>query len=947
MGNVFRILKRDVLRLVKAPAALIVVGALMVLPSLYSWYNVLAFWNPYEATGNLTVCIVNEDSGAENDLTGPLNVGNLLEEELHANEQLHFISEARDQAMADLEAGRVCAVYVVPENFTECLISPLSGQVKTPQILYFANEKLGPVSPKITDTAASTLDQTINSLFVAKVSEKAAEAVDEAAHTAEGDIADARSQAMVRIATVSSAVEEARAGLADVRGTVSDASGKAESAKVAMGDALTLTSDARVLLEDVSSEVGAVQRALSDTASGTVGSLSDILADVSQVTAKVSTAADGFVIKAGTAQSRVDLAAGKVQPVVDAMTSIAADLSEIASHLPEGHESKMALSGSAQGLADRAAKLQDLVDGAQDLSDRIAGASLVASDAASSLEESARQAADTLQGYTDELYGDAAPEINSSLAQVSMACERLASSTSNLDTTIAQAQAGLDQLEDLLGDCGEAIARTGDLIGGLQDDLATISDDVGFLAQSGALASIVNGADLNPESISAFMRSPTQLETERLYHPNAYGAAMAPLFMNLTFWIGAFMLVIIMRLEVDDEGVAKVTLGQRYLSRFLLFSGIAVVQALVCCAGILALGVQAAEVPALFLAAAVCSLAYMSIIYALSANFQHIGKALCIILVFAQIPGGSGLYPLELTDGFFQAIYPFLPFSYGIGALREAIFGFYGNYYVRDLVVLAIMFFGMLVVGMALVPLMSNVTRMAARQIREGDLYNAEEAVMPARPYRLSQVVRALSDREDYREGLERRYIRFTRLYPIFIRVSIVAGVGVPVALVLLLALDAGVKAVLLTVLLAWLVSLVVFLLVVESLRYSFERQLSIEGMSNEKLINVFFDRNRMISALASSTRSRSDAPDADADAPDTDAPDAGDSSEAASGEGGEGGADGEGGEGGAGGNPSSDAPEAATDDSAAPDLDVPAPATPGACAPAPTAPDAKEPNDA
>ena len=51
------------------------------------------------------------------------------------------------------------------------------------------------------------------------------------------------------------------------------------------------------------------------------------------------------------------------------------------------------------------------------------------------------------------------------------------------------------------------------------------------------------------------MGSPTKLSTTKLYHPNAYGTAMAPLFMNLTFWIGAFMLVIIFLLEVDSEGI--------------------------------------------------------------------------------------------------------------------------------------------------------------------------------------------------------------------------------------------------------------------------------------------------------------------------------------------------------------------------------------------------------
>ena len=59
MKNVLRVLKRDFLRILKAPASIVVVLALIVLPSLYTWFNVVVFWNPYGNTGNLRVCVVN------------------------------------------------------------------------------------------------------------------------------------------------------------------------------------------------------------------------------------------------------------------------------------------------------------------------------------------------------------------------------------------------------------------------------------------------------------------------------------------------------------------------------------------------------------------------------------------------------------------------------------------------------------------------------------------------------------------------------------------------------------------------------------------------------------------------------------------------------------------------------------------------------------------------
>ncbi len=322
---------------------------------------------------------------------------------------------------------------------------------------------------------------------------------------------------------------------------------------------------------------------------------------------------------------------------------------------------------------------------------------------------------------------------------------------------------------------------------------------------------------------------------------------MAPLFMNLTFWIGAFMLLVIMKQEVDGEGIRNLTVTQRYLGRFALLAALAVLQAVVCCAGVLLIGVQAANAPALFFAAAVASLAYLSIIYALSVTLQHIGKGLCIVLVFAQIPGATGLYPIEMTAGFFQAVYPYLPFTYGIAAMREAICGLYGTQYLDALGTLAVFFAVFMALGILVRPLMANVNRMVAGQVRQSGLFNGEDVEIPARPYRFSQLFRALTGKDEYREELLRRSReRFARWYPRLIRGSVALGLAVPVALAALFALTPTEKVWLLTAWLVWLVAVFAFLVVVESLRASFERQLRLDAMSDEGLLELGAARNEM-----------------------------------------------------------------------------------------------------
>ena len=866
MGNVLHVLKRDIKRLIKAPAALVVVVALMVLPSLYTWYNVVAFWDPYGHTGNLRVCVVNQDVGADFPVASDggesgetqerLNVGDRITEALAENDQLDWVEEDLDPAMEDLNRGALYAVYVIPEDFTECLISPLSGEVKRPTLRYYANEKLGPVSPKITDAAATTLDHTVNSMFASTVSDVAVTALGKAYDEVKARVDEGEFKVVARMDEARASVVEAREALASVQGAIANARAKGGDAYAVLDDANAAIADASTMASDLSTEVNAVQTGLSDASSKAIAALSNVPSKMLQTTLKVSAVANGFAKASGKASAGLSLAAAELQPVAQAMQQLSETLQGVADAVPGDGKLHEKLAQQAQDLAERGAQLQADLEKAQAVSERIDEVAQTALDTTDALGNTSEQLSGSLERYSGLLYDDTAPAMSDALGQVGATSDRLSAAIAGLGTSVEQARQGVDQVDALLLDCSNDIARTDGLVADLQQKLENATADVQVLSQSNTVTELLGSLNLDPASISEFIGAPTKLETNQLYHPNAYGAAMAPLFMNLTFWIGAFMLVIIMRLEVDSEGIEKLTLGQRYLARLLLFMGIAVVQAVVCCAGVLYLGVQVVNIPALFGAAAVSSLAYLSVIYCLSVTLRHIGKGVCLVLVFAQIPGGSGLYPMELTSRFFQALNPFLPFSYGIDAMREAICGFYGNHFSHDLVMLGVFFFGALLVGLVGSPLMSNVTRMAARQIRESDLYNGEDVVVPARPYRLSQVMRAMADRAGYRRKLEQRYARFQRVYPIFMRASVLLGIGVPLVLAVMLALDNGEKVMLLTAVLLWLVGLFVFLVVVESLRYSFERQLSMGHMTDERLSHFYESREHLVPAQESSTAS-------------------------------------------------------------------------------------------
>ena len=71
-----------------------------------------------------------------------------------------------------------------------------------------------------------------------------------------------------------------------------------------------------------------------------------------------------------------------------------------------------------------------------------------------------------------------------------------------------------------------------------------------------------------------------------------------------------------------------------------------------------------------------------------------------MVIVVIQIAGSSGTYPIELLPEFFQRLYIFFPFPYGINALRECVAGMYGHDYIMYLLQLMLFVVASLVLGL-------------------------------------------------------------------------------------------------------------------------------------------------------------------------------------------------------------------------------------------------------
>lgn len=849
MGNVLRVFRRDVKRIAKTPAAWLVALFLIVLPSLYTWFNVLGFWDPYDNTGNLRVCVVNEDAGADDETLGKLDLGEQVVGQLEKDTQLgwHFVD--RDEAMREVESGEAYAAFVIPEDFSSDVATLLSGDFQQPELEYYVNEKSGPVAPKITDTGATTLDNTINDTFVSTVSSTVVSSIDEALANAQADLESTRGNAVTRLDEAAGDIASARESLSSLAQAAVAAIDKAGAAQDALEDAkahIVLLSTGLGQASELAGDINTGIVSFSGSISGVLDHGSVLLSQASsQTNAAIGQTTGGIVAATGD----IDAAIGRAQAVVDENARIIALLRSVQQILPDDNAAKEQLDRIVSLLEERNAEANASLEALGTLSAGVSGTASSVAGAADSVNTAVQQTLSSVDGYRATLSDSAIPQASDGLARIVTATSGFGTAVSNQTLLVDQGVGVLERLKTTLSLSSDALGQTDSVLADLQADFETVKTDVAALGSSSAIGALFDDGDLNPSKVADFMMSPTQVQTEELYPVNSYGSAMAPLFINLTLWIGVFMLMVIMRIEVDDEGIPNLSIAQRFLGRGLLLAVMVVLQSAVCCAGCLAIGVQAVNVPAFFLTAAVCSLSYLAIQYTLSTTLQHVGKAICVILVFVQIPGATGLYPIEMTPSFFQAVYPLFPFTYGINAIRETTCGFYDGAWLHSMVVLLLFFAAFLAIGVLARPYLTNLNRLFARQIEESDIINGESVQLPERRYRMAQLIRVLSDREEYRSAIAARAARFMRLYPKFKRGAVVVGIVVPVLVTLVFAVTATEKVVMLTAWLVWIALVIAFLVVVEYLRDSLSRQVSLESMSDDEVRTLFAKRNEVCAA--------------------------------------------------------------------------------------------------
>lgn len=787
LSIILQIFVRDLKRLVVNPVACIILAGVCILPALYAWYTIETMWDPYANTGSIKVAVVNEDKGADSNYTGKINIGQEVVDELHSDHELDWQFVSKDEAMDGVYSSEYYAALIFPENFSEDFISVFSGNFTQPKIEYYVNEKLSGSGTKVTDSAASKIETTIDESFVSQVSNK----VVEIAQRTGGAVHDKSEQST---SLLSHSVEEARNAISQNRTMVNDLTPTIDSSIHSVDSSNDLLKklvaslpalDAR--LDSASTSLENIRKTLNDYSATLSAKVTESAFALTQAAVDINLASAQIAGDIQTAKANVDTALAEARELVSynnqllesLRNSPVASTDQVQKAISDIEAPNASLSSTITSLEQLANQLDNNAQAVKNATDTVANV--------------AKTSADNLQKSAKDFQITILPEIDTSLDSLASAIGTLRGATESLRTLFDQESTLLTQLASMLEQSKSICAEVGLSLEALENNLESTYTDLRSLQNSASFKELTTLLGMNPDDVSSFMSSPVKLDTVALYPVNPYGSGIAPFFSNLALWVCGFILMAIVRLRVDPVGLPRFSATQAYFGRWLFYVSIGIIQSLIICIGDLVLGIQC-ENPAAFIGAGVLAgFVYVNLLYALAYSMRHIGKALAVVLLVLQIPGSSGMFPVEMMPEFYQVLNPLLPFTYSIDAMREAIGGMYGAHYLIDMLILGGCFIPVgLFIGLMGVHFGYNVNTLFDAKLSQTELFASESVPKGAQWFRLRPVLLALMQTKQYREKIIARAMRFDTKYPLLMKIGWIALFAMPILMLVTLILFEG-----------------------------------------------------------------------------------------------------------------------------------------------------------
>ncbi|MFJ7752265.1 YhgE/Pip family protein [Peribacillus muralis] len=667
MRNIREIFVDDLKSIYKNFFVCIVLVFLMLIPSIYAWFNIVASWDPYGNTEGILVGVSNNDKGAE--LNGKsVNLGNEVIEGLKGNKDLGWRFTSEKNAVAKVKKGDYYATIVIPENFSEHIATIMTDEPMKAEIDYYVNEKINSIAPKITAAGANTIVDNVSKSFVKSASGSILEIFNELGITLQNELPTIQKMKNM-VYLLEGELPELEQNLKIVQTHVKRAEEIINKVNEGLESIQGITSQKDELVSGVSGYVESTKQAFEEIHPLLKNDIAKMRSDNETILVLASRVTDQDLtfdeVNQLVEQGRTQI--NKELYLLDSMFDLLVSVNQFSEKNRLQPEIKL-----VDGLRDNASgQLQALNDHSFD-SLRVLG-------------DNNDQVLESLQATFSNDTGSKIDEIwteaNSILQKAKL--------------TLEEGSQVLPEVKGLLNETNGKLADHKGDIDKLQEKFPEIEAKIKALAsrmreidKSYNMKEVINFLRNDIEQESEFFSEPVLLNKHSLFPIPNYGSAMSPFFTALSLWVGGTILISMLSVSVSQKNYSPY---QIYIGRYLIFFIIGLMQALAVSIGNLFLiDVYAVDKFEYVMFSILISTVFTLMVYTFVSVLGNVGKGISVVLMVLQISGSGGTFPIQVTPPFFQHINPFLPFTYAVSLLRESVGGITWSVAGKDIFILFI-----------------------------------------------------------------------------------------------------------------------------------------------------------------------------------------------------------------------------------------------------------------
>lgn len=642
--NTIALAFRELNNAMKGKARKLVIGTVALIPLLYGSLYLWAFTNPYKTLNTVPVAVVVEDNGAM--INGKMrNIGNEIKTRLKNQKdgsegfQWNFVNSA--EANKGLKNGNYFMVATIPASFSKCIAS---AQYETP-----TKAKLHVKYDQASNMLASQIGKTAFRTMRSEISEAIAEEYWEHMFAK----VNAASDSLGAAANGAGALHEGSKSLQGGIDKLANGSNQlSQSLRKLQGGLGELQQGANTLTQaNVRSKEGAkyLAQKTQDLANGAQ--------QLSEGTQRLSAATNEFY---------------------EGAQKLAASSNELEEHVKAGNaETKTQIAALLMQAQNPAVTKEDVLANLQSLAEGLGENSNLLETNLSALSAGA----DKLSAGSLQIKGGA-EAISQGVENINTGSSKLSAGASNLANGLVQVSNGSENLNNGITRAAQGSAKIVNGSDQLNSGAKKLSDNTPKLVEGtkklhdGLKDAQKSGKIDNIVQKSKMMSAPVALQEHEYSHVENYGTGFAPYFISIGLWVGALMATFVLRV-MDRRALLN---GMNPLKSTLIsltpFVIMGVVQSVILLGVVhVVLGLQIDNIPAFYALGIIAGISFMAIMQMIMTAFHIPGRIVAIILLMLQITSSAGTFPVEMTPTFFRTVHPYLPMTYSIMALRQAMAG--------------------------------------------------------------------------------------------------------------------------------------------------------------------------------------------------------------------------------------------------------------------------------